>query len=172
MTGHIPDGGSCLVVYGSNVGVDSKGNVGTVDRRGRTNGTPCCGSAIAAAADVAGIVKGGTKKAGRPATEVPLLMDVQQHSVVDMLLPYADRLEAANDIMVELPYCVYDAQKKMMASVVTAGRRAVLSGSGMIAVLGGIQITTPEDQSDYYLPLSFEVFNKKGRKLEDLTVLL
>jgi Limiting CO2-inducible proteins B/C beta carbonyic anhydrases len=172
MAGHIPDGGSCLVVYASNVGVDSKGNVGTVESSGRTNGIPCCGSSIAAAAAVAAIAKkGGTKTSTAPATTTVPLLDAHQHSVVDMLLPYADRLETANDKMVELPYCVYDAQKKMMASVVTAGRRAIV-GTANIAVLGGIQINTPEDQSDYYLPLSFEVFNKKGRKLEDLTVLL
>jgi len=35
MTHHIPDGGSCLVVYGLHVGVDSEGRIGTFNRRGR-----------------------------------------------------------------------------------------------------------------------------------------
>jgi Limiting CO2-inducible proteins B/C beta carbonyic anhydrases len=164
MAAHIPDGGSCLVVFGPHVGVDSKGNVGTVERRGRTNGGPCCASAIAASATVAGIVAGG-EKAGPPTNP----LDAQQTFVVDMLLPYANRLEKADDKMVELTYCMFDAVKKMMTDVFHASRRAV-AGSGKIALLGGIQINTPEDQSDYFLPLSFEVFNTKGRKLEDLTL--
>eukprot|EP00565_Helicotheca_tamesis_P001175 CAMPEP_0185723252 /NCGR_PEP_ID=MMETSP1171-20130828/155_1 /TAXON_ID=374046 /ORGANISM="Helicotheca tamensis, Strain CCMP826" /LENGTH=224 /DNA_ID=CAMNT_0028390923 /DNA_START=16 /DNA_END=686 /DNA_ORIENTATION=+ len=43
MAAHIPDGGSCVVVYGPHVGVDSTGAVGTVERRGRANGGSCCG---------------------------------------------------------------------------------------------------------------------------------
>jgi Limiting CO2-inducible proteins B/C beta carbonyic anhydrases len=164
MAGHIPDGGSCLVVFGPHVGVDSKGNVGTVERRGRSNGGPCCGSSIAASAAVAAIVAGG-EKAGPPKVH----LDAQQSFVVDMLLPYADRLEKTDDKMVELPYCMYDAVKKMMTDVFHSSRREV-AGSGKIAVLGGIQINTPENQSDYFLPLTFEVYNTKGRKLADLTL--
>ena len=53
MAHHIPDGGSCLVVYGSCVRVDSNGKVRTVDECGRFQGGLCCGSAVAAARSVA-----------------------------------------------------------------------------------------------------------------------
>lgn len=50
MAHHIPDGGSCLVVYGPHVGIDNMGIVGKVNRRGRWQGSgACCGSAAAAA---------------------------------------------------------------------------------------------------------------------------
>ena len=41
MAHHIPDNGSCLVVYGPHVGIDSRGIVGTVERRGRKHGGAC-----------------------------------------------------------------------------------------------------------------------------------
>jgi Limiting CO2-inducible proteins B/C beta carbonyic anhydrases len=172
MAGHIPRGGNCLIVFGPHVGVDSKGNVGTVERRGRAIGGPCCASSIAASAAVTAVVVAGGERA-RPrlpvATTTVPMVDEQQNLVIDMLLPYADRLEKIDDKMVELPYCMYDAQKKMMTDIVHASYGAMV-GFGRIAVLGGIQINTPPDQSDYYLPLSLEVYNNKGRKVDDLTL--
>lgn len=164
MAAHIPDGGSCLVVFGPHVGVDSTGKVGTVERRGRANGGSCCGSAIAASGYVASVSGGDAKKADPP--KVPL--DAQQNFVGNMLLPYADRLEKASDKMVELPYALYDAQKKMMSDIVKAAGGNV-AGNGKIAVLGGIQINTPEGTSDYFKPMSFEVFDNSGKLVSDLT---
>jgi len=48
MAHHIPDGGSCLVIFGPHVGVDADGKVGSVNRRGRAAPGACCGSACAA----------------------------------------------------------------------------------------------------------------------------
>ena len=87
---HIPDGGSCLVVFGPHVGVDSTGKVGTVERRGRANGGACCGSAVAASGYVSQVHTGATTKYGPP--EVP--DDAQQNFVGTALLPYAAHLEA------------------------------------------------------------------------------
>jgi hypothetical protein len=165
MAAHIPDGGSCLVVFGPHVGVDSAGSVGTVERRGRANGGACCGSAVAASGYVASVLSGDTEKAKPPADA----LDAQQSFVGSLLLPHAARLDKASDKMVELPYALYDAQKEMMTDVVTSAAGAV-AGSGKIAVMGGIQINTPPGQSDYYLPLSFEVYDNTGTKIEDLTL--
>lgn len=163
MASHIPDGGSCLVVFGPHVGVDSTGAVGTVERRGRAEGGACCGSAIAASGYVASVAEGGQKN-GPPT--VPL--DAQQNFVGNMLLPYSKRLENAKDKMVELPYALYDAQKKMVGDIIKAGCGNV-AGDGKIAVLGGIQINTPEGTSDFFKPISFEVYDNSGKLLEDMT---
>ena len=84
-----------------------------------------------------------------------------------MLLPYAAHLEKASDKMVDLPYALYDAQKKMIDEIVTTGAGSVADGK--VAVLGGIQVNTPEGQSDYFLPLSFEVYNNSGQLVEDMS---
>lgn len=163
MASHIPDGGSCLVVFGPHVGVDADGSVGTVERRGRANGGACCGSAVAASGYVASVLAGDAEKAAPP-TEPK---DAQQNYVGNMLLPHAARLEKAPEKMVELPFALYDAQKKLMDSIISAGCGAV-AGNGKIAVLGGIQINTPPGKSDYFLPLSFELFDNKGKLVRDL----
>ena len=159
MSAHIPDGGSCVIVYGPHVGVDSTGKVGTVERRGRVNGGACCGSAVAASGYVAAVEAGEQEKASFPTDPV----DAQQYFVGSLLMPYAERLSKAKDTMVELPYALYDAQTDMMKTIVKDG-----SGGGLTAILGGIQINTPPGKLDYYLPLNFDLYNKDGEFVESI----
>lgn len=166
MAHHIPDGGSCLVVYGPHVGVDDMGSVGTVNRRGRAKGGACCGSAAAA---LGKIRKGAMVPKAGDGSAPPQIdsLDVQQAYVDANLAPYADRLLAANDRNIELPYALYDAQKKMMDGIVAKGASA-MEGNGYIALMGGIQINTPDGISDYFLPLNFELRNNQGKLVKSL----
>jgi hypothetical protein len=162
MAAHIPDGGSTLVVYGPHVGVDSTGAVGTVERAGRANGGACCGSAAAACGYATGVHSGSTPKMETSTDAV----DAQQTFVSNLLLPHAERLVNAKEQMVELPMALFDAQKDLMGSIISKGAGAVADGK--IALLGGIQINTPEGMSDYFMPLQFDVYDNKGTKLESL----
>jgi hypothetical protein len=167
MAHHIPDGGSCLVVYGPHVGVDSYGSIGTVNRRGRAKGGACCGSAAAA---LGKIRKGQMVPMAAGEAEAPPptdSLDAQQAYVNTQLAPYAQRLLAADDRNVELPYALYDAQKAMMETIVSKGAGA-MEGNGYIALLGGIQINTPDGVSDYFLPLNFELRNNQGKTTNNL----
>lgn len=162
MAAHIPDGGSCLVVYGPHVGVDLAGNVGTVERRGRENGGACCGSACAASGYALDVFSGKKEQAAFP-TEV---LDAQQAMVGNLLLPHAERLSKASDTMVELPMALFDVQKGMIGNIVSKGAGAVANGT--IAVVGGIQINTPEEYSDYFMPLQFDLYNNSGAHVKNL----
>jgi Limiting CO2-inducible proteins B/C beta carbonyic anhydrases len=164
MAANIPDNGSCLVVFGPHVGVDITGAVGTVELRGRDVGGPCCASAIAASKYVDDVSNGRTQKSAPPSDP----LDSQQTYVDNLLLPYAKRLDNASDRLVELPYALYDAQKRMMMEIIKAGFNNV-AGKGKIAVLGGIQLNTPAGMSDYFKPMSFEVYDNQGVLLEDFT---
>ena len=84
-----------------------------------------------------------------------------------MLAPYAQRLLAADDRNVELPLALYEAQKDMMDSIVQKGYSAI-EGNGNIALLGGVQINTPEGISDYFLPLNFDLLDSKGKIVKNL----
>ncbi|EEC51968.1 predicted protein [Phaeodactylum tricornutum CCAP 1055/1] len=163
MAAHIPDGGSCVVVYGPHVGVDSKGNVGTVERRGRQKGGSCCGSGVAAAGFVKSCLAGDAKPPGAPSDP----LDAQQTFVNSMLLPHGARLNSAEEPMVELPYALFDAQDEFMRKIIEKGSGNV-AGNGRIALLGGIQINTPADQPDYFLPLRFDVLSNKGETIEKI----
>lgn len=163
MAHHIPDGGSCLIIYGPHVGIDANGKVGTVDRRGRQKGGSCCGSGVAAAIYVNSVRKGAVEAS---APTDPL--DAQQAYVGQMLLPYGERLEKAEEPMVELPYALFDAQDKLMMEIIAQGATEVSGRGGKIALLGGIQINTPDGLSDYFLPLKFDLYNTKGHVIDDL----
>jgi hypothetical protein len=165
MAHHIPDGGSCLVVYGPHVGVDSMGSVGTVNRRGRVKGGSCCGSAAAALSKI----RKGAMIPKADGTAPPMIdsIDAQQAYVEANLAPYAERLLAADDRNIELPYALYDAQKQMMDGIVAKGASA-MEGNGYIALLGGIQINTPDGITDYFLPLSFDLRNNQGKIVKSL----
>jgi hypothetical protein len=163
MAHHIPDGGSCLIVYGPHVGVDSEGKVGSIDRRGRQKAGACCGSAVAACGYVKKVLDGDVKPHSPPTDP----SDAQQTFVGNMLLPHAERVHGSEDPMVELPYALYDAEDEFMRQIVAKGCSHV-AGEGKIALLGGIQINTPAGMPDHFLPLRFNVYNNKAERLETL----
>lgn len=165
MASHIPDGGSCLVVFGPHVGVDYDGNVGKVNRRGMASPGACCGSACAAAGHVGCVHKGEAEPMAMEAFADPV--DAQQAMVNNLLLPYAAQLAKSPEPMVELPLSLFDAQKKMMDGILAKGAASV-PGDGKIALVGGVQINTPPAESDYFLPLCFEVRDNSNKVLEDL----
>jgi len=156
MAHHIPDGGSCLVIYGPHVGMDSKGNLGTVERRGRSHSGPCCGSACAAAAYVSAVYA-GFQKAAKPAPG----NDIEQHFVGQLLLPHAERLDKATHPQEELPRILYEENDRMIKKIVKKACKEV-AGNGKIALLGGIQINTPQGEPDQFVPMNFELLNNKG----------
>ena len=161
MAHHIPQDGSCLIIFGPHVGIDSNGNVGKINRRGRIHAGACCGSAAAAASYVSQ-VRRGCPKAPMPKRA----LDAQQYFVGSMLLPHAERLARAEQAAVELPHALYDVQSELMLKIVLNGCKEV-AGDGKIALLGGIQINTPGGVSDYFLPKKFEIRNNKGQLLEN-----
>lgn len=163
MAHHIPKDGSCLVVYGPHVGVDSDGAVGKINRRGRDVSGACCGSAAAAAGYVSMVTSGEIQPADIP--NDPL--DAQQTWVGKKLSVHGERLKKAEEPTVELPLALFDCQDELMKKIVSKGCGEV-AGKGLIALLGGIQINTPTGSSDYFLPKVFELRNNKGEVVEDL----
>lgn len=160
MAHHIPDGGSCLIVYGPHVGMDRKGNLGTVERRGRRESGPCCGSACAAASYVSAVHAGLQMAAERAG------MDMEQHFVGELLLPHADRLDMALHPQEELPRILYEENHKMIKKIVSRACSEV-AGNGKIALLGGIQINTPQEEPDQFVPMNFELLNNKGEVIDN-----
>ena len=108
------------------------------------------------------VMKGGDK-AQLPSEP----LDAQQAYVGDMLLPHGERLLSAKDPMVELPHALFEAQDELMMKIIAKGSQEV-AGRGKIAVLGGIQINTPDGLPDYFMPLRFELLNNKAVMIENL----
>mmetsp|Transcript_6217 Transcript_6217/g.8087 ORF Transcript_6217/g.8087 Transcript_6217/m.8087 type:complete len:466 (-) Transcript_6217:107-1504(-) len=165
MAKHIPDGGSCLVVYGPHVGLDYDGKVGVVPRRGKEKSGTCCGSGVAAASYVDAVYKGELKAVDSPTQNI----DAQQLYVGSVLLPYAERLAKAADSMIELPYAMFEPVDDLTSKIIDKAASKV-GGDGKIALLGGIQINTPNGVSDYFLPLRFEIRDNTNKAVENLLV--
>nr|5B5Z_A Chain A, PtLCIB4 H88A mutant [Phaeodactylum tricornutum]5B5Z_B Chain B, PtLCIB4 H88A mutant [Phaeodactylum tricornutum] len=176
MAGAIPDGGSCLLIYGSHVGVSWEGKWGTVARRGREKGGACCGSAVAAAQAVTQAYQAtldeSSSSSSSSATSTPVYrysndpLDAQQGYVRDMLRPYAATLSEAEDVMVTLPVSVYDAQQKLVTRILDEGSNHI-DGDGQIAVVGGIQINTPKEMSDFFVVRRFCIRDSSGNMVEN-----
>lgn len=164
MASHVPDGGSVLLVYGPHVGIDSSGNVGKVDRKGKSKAGSCCGSAVAASKYITAVYKGNAEQVAPPKDA----MDAQQNYVSSLLLPYGGRVATAREPMAELPYATFEPIDDMMMKIVQKVGKNV-GGGGKIAMLGGLQINTPRGLSDYFLPLRFDIRDNSGRMLEDLS---
>jgi len=164
MSAHIPDDGSCLIVYGPHVGVAKDGTVGKVERAGIDLVDNCCGSAIAASNYLKAITDGGA-----PITmNLQQFTDFQQGAVQELILPHGKRLKEAGDEnrMVELPLALFDSQDVLMREIVSKGCAGGKKNG--YALLGGIQINTAPDTSDYFLPLRFDLVNTKGRVTKSL----
>jgi Limiting CO2-inducible proteins B/C beta carbonyic anhydrases len=162
MAAHIPDGGSCLLVYGPHVGIDKDGNVGKINRKGKGKAGSCCGSAVAASKYITAVYEGKAEAVGPPTDSV----DAQQNYVSAALLPYGEAVTLAKDPMVELPFACFEPIDTMMSKIVSKAGKGVKDGK--IAMLGGLQINTPRGMSDYFLPLRFDIRNGNNEIVEDL----
>ena len=159
---HIPDDGSCLIVYGPHVGVSTQGVVGKVERRGIALVDNCCGSAIAASNYLKGIVEGGATIT----TKIQEFTDFQQGAVQELILPHGKRLTAAKDRMVELPFALYDSQDLLVQDIVKKGISGIKKNG--VTLLGGIQINTAPEALDYFLPLRFDYLDSDGNLVENM----
>jgi Limiting CO2-inducible proteins B/C beta carbonyic anhydrases len=164
MASHIPDGGSCLLVYGPHVGIDSSGYVGKIDRKGKSTSGGCCGSAVAASRYITAVHRGDVERITSTPTDP---VDAQQSFVAQALLPYGERIATAADPMIELPICAFEPIDSMMSKIVKRAGPGV-GGNGRIALLGGLQINTPRGISDYFQVERFEIREKTGELVEDL----
>jgi hypothetical protein len=160
---HIPVGGNCIIVYGSHVGIDYDGAIGKVNRRGHHGSGSCCNAAMASLAYVKA-VKEGTK-IHSPDPSDPI--DAQQVFVDSALMNHSDRLLNATDPNVELPHVVNDCQADLLKRIIDKCVGDIPSGT-KVAILGGIQVNTPEGTADYFLPKRFTLCDSNGQVMEDL----
>jgi len=142
-------GGNCLVVYGPHVGIDWDFQFGSVPRSsGRSE---CCGPAKLAYEYSLRVQKGERAEVETAGD----IIESQQTWVCKQVHAVSDRITAAKDPQVELPYALYDAQSDIMKRIVQkAGSE--FSGDNM-CFLGGITINTPEGIPEYFLPKQFAI---------------
>ena len=164
MCKHIPTDGQVVIVYGPHVGIDYDGLIGKVNRRGHKGSGSCCNSAKASLAYVKAVKEG--VKIHSPDPSDPI--DAQQVFVGSALMPHADRCLSAEDSQVELPHAIYDCQTDLLKRIMDKCCPRDIPKGTKIALLGGIQVNTPEGTPEYFLPKSFALLNSDGTMMEDL----
>jgi Limiting CO2-inducible proteins B/C beta carbonyic anhydrases len=167
-------GGHALLVYGPHVGIDWDGTVGKVNRRGHVGSSACCAVA-AAAATAAAQVLDGTRQALDDSTTSSSsnhdILDVQRIWIQHQVQQHAERLRdaAKEDAAIELSHVLLECQTRMVDdSVQQSCKSGALKVGCTLAVVGGIQINTPEGTPEYFVPLRFSLYNHNGKVVEDL----
>jgi hypothetical protein len=123
-------------------------------------------------------VSSSSSSSSTPATSTTVLPQHAQYTqLCNALRPYRDRLVQAQEQepMEELAYVCYDIQKDIITHMVQRGgtssnnSTASTTDTVQVAVLGGIQIGTPQKRcKDYFIPLSLELYDGQGNKTNDL----
>lgn len=160
---HIPIGGNCILVHASHVGIDHDGVFGKVNRRGHHGSGACCNAAVASLAYIKAVKEG--KKIHSPDPSDPI--DAQQVFLDSALLKHSDRILNADDPNVELPHAIHDCQADLFKRIMDKCVADIPAGV-KVAILGGVQVNTPEGTPDYFLPKRFSLCNSKGGIVEDL----
>jgi len=148
---HVPDDGNLLILYGPNVGVSPKGELGKLLRDGQHSLTPTCSSAIKAYEAVL---------SGEQIPEGPT-----HDMMIHLKRALAGRAKAiSNDKhpMAKLVREMFEVSDKTMRDITNFGY-----GSGWLALMGGIQINLSSPLASVFLPLKFTIA-KAGTQEVDL----
>ena len=163
---HIPTtDGSAVIVFGPHIGIDDKGQLGKINRRGIEVTGNCCGSAMAALSKF----KESTTNV-ISTSSLGLDLDIQQNEVLRSLYEKCstDKLINSNFPLKELPIILFEKQKKMIIKIITSASKNNLPENSRLALVGGIHINTPSGMNDFFLPMMFEVRDCNGELLSDL----
>mmetsp|Transcript_28592 Transcript_28592/g.43751 ORF Transcript_28592/g.43751 Transcript_28592/m.43751 type:complete len:324 (-) Transcript_28592:1637-2608(-) len=161
---HMPVDGQIVIVYGPHVGIDYDGVIGKVNRRGHSGSGTCCNTAIAGLAYVKAVAEG--VKIHSPDASDPI--DAQQVFVDSALMKHSTRLLDAEDPNVELPHVVFEEQGHLLNRIMEKCLPKDVPEGTKIALLGGIQVNTPEGTPEYFLPKKFSILNHSGEVKEDM----
>jgi len=160
---HVPENGTCLIVYGPHVGIDFDGVIGRVNRRGHHGSGACCNTALASLAYVKAVRAGEQIHSPDPSDPI----DAQQVFVDSALLEHGERLEKAENPNIELPHAMYDCIEAFFKRLMKKCARD-FRDNVTIVMLGGIIVNTPEGTPEYFLPKKFDLCNNTGEVAHDL----
>jgi len=163
---HVPDSGRLLVLFAPHVGIDADGRVGALQRDGQSEVSKACGAAVGAYKAIS------SKRERREANKVappPSIVDAiedkdndpfdpQLETIVELLTPRLEGIEAAQDPIAFVTYQMYAIVRDKLDSCI-ANTDDVWDYATEVAVIGGVMINR-HIGGDFFQPLSFEVRTK------------
>jgi hypothetical protein len=139
-------GSKLFIFYGPHIGISKNGELGKLDRQGMHHETTACGSAI-----------GAFTALSQPGFVLPDVNpdDYEQQSIMRKLQPEVNKINDTLHPMRKLVMCSYGVIETGLDRIL---KKALVDFPGDVALLGGIQINTPEGE-DQFLVQRFELLN-------------
>jgi hypothetical protein len=144
-TGHIPDNGFAIIVYGPHIGFTKEGKIGYVNRIGQSHDSTCCG-ALKASVDT---IKNGS--AGQRDRE----LDYQQWKLEESLIKDADTITKDEYPIVAATDSMYRNIDERVKKLIETGSKQLKNCT--IALIGGIIINTDHELPDWFDLREFSV---------------
>lgn len=148
---HRPDNGNLFVLFASHIGIDEEGNLGQIIRRGMTNSTAACGSAISAY----NLLLENEKMAIEHERDGE--WDLQQQYMETIVRRSLPNIENSQVPLLTLTEVVYNVIYNKILKIIPD------EYDGNIALLGGVQINTSLDYYDYFVFKEFKIINPENR---------
>jgi hypothetical protein len=135
---HIPDDGRAFLVYASHVGITADSRVGRIQRAGQTQTTLSCGAGMGAYEHL---------KEGGSADD----FDGQQQRVASLIDRHLSSLERSREAAAAVPIILFNSIDAEIKQLIPKDLDRT------VALLGGIQINTPDGQDDHFLVREFSI---------------
>ncbi len=146
---HIPDGGDGFIFYGPHIGITKSGKLGRMIRQGQTHETNSCGALMLALDRM----KTGAKS---PLIDNDIL-DLEQIHLEEALMPYKDRILAADDQAKEITEVAMEVIHRRIRKL--SGMAKKEFHCERIFCLGGVIINTDPGEPDYVDVRHFSMYN-------------
>jgi len=143
--------GNLVILYGPHVGINLDGDLGKVLRENQSHESTACGASIAFLNNYQKAKR--NRKMYEP-KEDPF--DMEQHAIEKMLMPYADKILAAENPIKELVEVNYSLIENAVLEIIKELKHHF---KGRIVLVGGIMINTPQGQSSYFDLRRFEMYH-------------
>jgi len=148
---HAPDHGNVIVLFGPHVGISADGEVGRFLREGQHRLSTACGAVV------------GAYHACIQDDRIDSFFDeefdrtdMQMDWIKQQIAPHARRIRNQENPMAALAHRAYIVVEEEVEKVVSND-----FGDGYLALIGLIQINMPKPFFDHFMPVKFEVRNKR-----------
>lgn len=146
-SGHVPDEGYAMIVYGPHIGITKQGEIGTVKRMGQHKETTCCGA-------LAALVNALKKNRAGSGDKT---LDYQQRTLEMRLVNDSDEILESDYPLMAATDQIYKQTDRRIKQLLELGADGFENKS--VALIGGTVINTDFNHSDWFVPKEFSVHN-------------
>ncbi len=160
---HAPDNEGTprlMILYGPHIGITESGELGKFQRRGMSHETTACGSLVGAYNQLREFWD-----KNKVYTQAGDSKDQQQEWVGTLLTRKFPQIVSADFPIKEATMVMAHATDNAVLEIVQDPNA---SFTGLVALVGGVQINTPNGNDNYFLAQRFAIYNPGTGEMKDL----